>query len=73
MQNTEVLQEVTRGNGAYVDFYGDDAAVVQCIRCTLENEDSQQIKRLRKIAQGYTWQKNTDTLKKTIADICKKV
>lgn len=73
MQNTEVLQEVTRGQGAYVDFYGDDATVVQCIRGALENEDSQQIKRLRKIAQGYTWQKNTDTLKKTIADICKKV
>jgi len=73
MQNTEVLQEVTRGKGVYVDFYGDDATVVKCIRCALENENSQQIEDLRKIAQGYTWQKNTDTLKKTIADICKKV
>lgn len=73
MQNTEVLQEVTRGKGSYVDFYGDDATVVQCIRSALENENSQQIESLRKIAQGYTWQKNTDTLKETIADICKKV
>lgn len=72
MQNTEVLQEVTRGQGAYIDFYSDDATVVQCIRSALKNENSQQIESLRKIAQGYTWQKNTDILKKTIAEICKK-
>ena len=66
INSIEVLKEVTKGRGNYVDFMADDQSVVDAIVQAFKSEDSRQIEDMYEIAINYTWDKFTDKLIKVI-------
>lgn len=53
MNDIEVLHEVTRNKGYYVDYYGDDQVVVDSVYATLA-DGMEKTSTLRAVAESYT-------------------
>lgn len=50
-----VLREVTKNNGNYVDFYGQDEELYQAVCNVISKDNSEQVDQMQKVAQSYTW------------------
>lgn len=62
ISDIEILREVTKGKGNYVNFKDDDQIVVGKIREALSTKNSDQIDELYEVARSYTWKKFADKI-----------
>lgn len=60
ISDIDVLKEVTKGKGNYVDFDAGDEIVTEAIVHAIKSEDSAQIQDMYDVAKSYTWKKYAD-------------
>lgn len=62
ISDIEILREVTKGRGNYVNFKADDQVVVAKIIDAIENDNTSQIEELYDVAKSYSWKSFADKI-----------
>ena len=55
INDIEVLREISKGKGNYIDFSAEGKMVADALQDALEKNDAEQIDELYEIAKSYTW------------------
>ena len=66
INDIEVLREVSKNRGHYVDFYSDDLKVTEAIQQEMTDDGAEQINGMYEVAKSYTWDRYGETIVREI-------
>ena len=62
LNDIEVLREISKNSGKYIDFNSSDEAVIKAIMDSLSDNDEKKIEAMYNIAKQYTWKHFVDKI-----------
>ena len=66
INDIEVLREVSKNCGHYVDFYSDDYKVTDAIHQEIMDDSEERINEMYEVAKSYTWDRYGETIVREI-------